>query len=44
LQRAGGSGIEYFLILGDPNANKFRRSLILKATYPLQMFLGHHSK
>ena len=42
LQRSGGAGIEYFLILGDPNALKFRRSLILKVTYPLQMFLGHH--
>jgi hypothetical protein len=43
LQRSGGSGIEYFLILGDPNALKFRRSLILKVTYPLQMFLSKHS-
>ena len=43
LQRSGGAGIEYFLILGDPNAQKFRSSLILKATYPLQMFMGKRS-
>lgn len=44
LQRSGGAGIEYFLILGDPNAQKFRSSLILKATYPLQMFLGKRAR
>jgi hypothetical protein len=43
LQRSGAAGMEYFLILGDPNATKFRRSLILKVTYPLQMFLNKHS-
>jgi hypothetical protein len=43
LQRSGGAGIEYFLILGDPNALTFRRSLILKMTFPLQMFLSKHS-
>ena len=41
-RRSGNAGMEYFLILGDPNAPKFRSSLILKVTYPLQMFLGHH--
>jgi len=44
LRRSGNSGTEYFLILGDPNANKFRRSLVLKVSYPLQMFLSHHGK
>ena len=43
LQRSGGAGVEYFLILGDPNALTFRRSLILKVTYPLQMFMSKHS-
>ena len=43
LQRSGGAGIEYFFILGDPNALSFRRSLILKVTYPLQMFLNKHA-
>lgn len=43
-QRNGNAGMEYFLILGDPNAAKFRSSLILKVTYPLEMFLVHHAK
>jgi hypothetical protein len=42
LRRSGNTGAEYFLILGDPNATKFRSSLVLKLTYPLQMFLGKH--
>jgi hypothetical protein len=41
-RRSGNAGMEYFLILGDPNAPKFKSSIILKLTYPLQMFLGHH--
>ena len=36
-RRAGNRGNEYFLILGDPNAQTFRPSLILKATFPLQV-------
>ncbi|MBV6458841.1 MAG: hypothetical protein HONBIEJF_01979 [Fimbriimonadaceae bacterium] len=36
-RRSGVRGVEYFLILGDPNARKFRRSLILKATIPLEV-------
>lgn len=40
LRRSGNSGMEYFLILGDPNAEKWRSSLILKVTYPLQLFFG----
>jgi hypothetical protein len=43
LQRSGNAGIEYFLILGDPNAPRFKSSLILKVTFPLQMFLGKHA-
>jgi hypothetical protein len=39
-RRSGNTGMEYFLIFGDPNARKFRSSLILKVTYPLQMVLG----
>jgi len=39
-RRSGNAGMEYFLILGDPNAQKFRSSLILKVTYPLQMLMG----
>jgi hypothetical protein len=41
-RRSGNAGMEYFLILGDPNAPKWRSSLILKVTFPLQMFLGKH--
>jgi hypothetical protein len=33
-QRSGNEGIEYFLLLGDPNAEKFRASLILKVVVP----------
>jgi hypothetical protein len=42
LRRSGNAGMEYFLILGDPNARTFRSSLVLKVSYPLQMFLGKH--
>lgn len=42
LRRSGNAGMEYFLILGDPNAERFRSSLVLKVSYPLQMFLGKH--
>lgn len=34
-RRSGNKGIEYFLILGDPNAPKFRGSLILKVVLPI---------
>jgi hypothetical protein len=40
-QRSGNEGIEYFLILGDPNAVKYRNSLILKVAVPLR--IGHGS-
>jgi hypothetical protein len=43
-RKSGNAGTEYFLIFGDPNASRFRSSLLLKVTYPLQMFLGHHGK
>lgn len=39
-RRSGNTGIEYFLILGDPNAQRFRESLILKVVYPLELILG----
>jgi hypothetical protein len=40
-RRSGNLGIEYFLILGDPNADTFRASLILKAVIPFDLALGH---
>ncbi len=39
-RRSGNEGIEYFLILGDPNAPRFRSSLILKVTVPMEF--GRH--
>lgn len=36
-QRSGNEGVEYFLILGDPNAPKYRNSLILKVAVPLRI-------
>lgn len=36
-RKSGGRGAEYFVILGDPNAQSFRTSLILKAVYPLEI-------
>jgi hypothetical protein len=39
-RRTGNLGAEYFLILGDPNADTFRASLILKAVFPLDLALG----
>jgi hypothetical protein len=34
-QRSGNEGIEYFLILGDPNASKYRNSITLKLVIPI---------
>jgi hypothetical protein len=36
LRKSGNRGVEYFLILGDPNAERFRSSLILKVVIPTQ--------
>lgn len=38
-RQAGNRGAEYYLILGDPNAPKFRSSLILKAVFPVSFGL-----
>jgi hypothetical protein len=38
-KRAGNTGNEYFLILGDPNAPRFRPSLVLKAVMPFNLRL-----
>ncbi len=42
-RRTGNQGAEYFLILGDPNATKYRNSLILKMVVPFQIG-GHTAK
>ena len=34
-RQSGNRGNEYYLILGDPNAQHFRASLILKAVFPV---------
>ena len=36
-QRSGNAGIEYFLIVGDPNAEQFRSSVILKVVFPFTL-------
>ncbi|RYG47977.1 hypothetical protein EON79_05830 [bacterium] len=36
-RQAGNKGIEYFLLFGAPNAQKFRPSIILKLTIPFQI-------
>ncbi len=36
-KRSGARGVEYFLIVGDPNAVKYRNSLILKVVWPLEI-------
>lgn len=36
-QRTGNVGVEYFLILGDPNALTYRNSLILKVAFPFSV-------
>lgn len=40
LKQSGNLGTEYFLILGDPNAQTFQSSLILKVTVPFEVPLG----
>ncbi|HVL38322.1 MAG TPA: DUF5916 domain-containing protein, partial [Fimbriimonadaceae bacterium] len=36
-RKAGNRGAEYFLIVGDPNAQRFRGSVILKALVPFEL-------
>ncbi|CAN5475007.1 hypothetical protein BH11ARM1_BH11ARM1_00710 [soil metagenome] len=36
-RRTGNTGNEYYLILGDPNADRFRFSIIAKAVFPLNL-------
>ncbi len=36
-RKSGTAGAEYFAILGDPNAQSFRTSLILKAVFPIEI-------
>ncbi len=36
-RQSGNRGAEYYLILGDPNATRFRTSLILKAVFPFSL-------
>lgn len=38
-RRSGNKGNEYYVILGDPNAQSFRTSLVLKAVFPLTIRL-----
>jgi hypothetical protein len=34
-KRSGNLGAEYFLILGDPNATSFHKTLVFKVSVPL---------
>lgn len=36
-RHSGGTGAEYFVILGDPNASEFKKSLILKLVVPVDV-------
>ncbi|MFZ4506859.1 MAG: sugar-binding protein [Fimbriimonas sp.] len=36
-RRSGNQGMEYYLIVGDPNARTFRSSVILKLIFPFQI-------
>ena len=36
-RRTGNTGNEYYLILGDPNAQRFRPSIIAKAVFPMNL-------
>ena len=36
-RHSGGTGAEYFIILGDPNASEFKKSLILKLVMPIDI-------
>ncbi|HWD37445.1 MAG TPA: hypothetical protein VG944_01235, partial [Fimbriimonas sp.] len=40
-RRSGNLGAEYYLIVGDPNANTFRPSVILKVVVPLEIGSTH---
>jgi hypothetical protein len=36
-RRSGNQGVEYYVILGDPNAREFKRSLIVKVVWPFEV-------
>ena len=36
-RRSGNQGVEYYIILGDPNAHEFKRSLIVKVVWPFEI-------
>jgi hypothetical protein len=38
-RQSGNLGIEYYLILGDPNANEFKNRLVFKAVIPYRLNL-----
>lgn len=38
-RKSGGKGAEYYVILGDPNAQTFQRALVIKAVIPLEFKL-----
>ncbi|HLK59374.1 MAG TPA: DUF5916 domain-containing protein [Chthonomonadaceae bacterium] len=40
LRQSGNRGVEYFLIVGDPNATRFRASVIVKVVCPFDLLLS----
>ena len=38
-RQSGYRGLECFVILGDPNAFRFRESVLIKVGYPLEIIL-----
>jgi hypothetical protein len=36
-RQSGNKGVEYFMILGDPSADRFTRNLVIKAVFPFQL-------
>ena len=43
-RRSGNQGMEYYFIVGDPNALKWRNSFIVKVVYPIEIVLGGGKK
>lgn len=41
-QRSGNEGMEYFLILGDPNAQEYRNAITLKVVMPITLGKKRH--
>ena len=36
-RKSGNRGAEYYVILGDPNSQRFQAALVIKAIFPLEI-------